>query len=132
MSDATDAGFDPFVYQGRIERVVDGDTFEATIDLGFDIRSAETVRLHGVDTREVHGVAHGTEEYRRGSEHRAFVEDWFTQNASVDSEWPFVVYSFDDSHGKYGRLLADFAPRDEPTALLSDALLEEFDDVEQY
>ena len=132
MSEDGEGHFDPYVYRCRVDRIIDGDTFEVTFDLGFDINFEQLVRLHGVDTREIHFVAEDTEEYRRGMRHKEFVEEWFAEEGADDAEWPLVSYTVDDTRGKYGRFLADFAPRDEPTALLSDALLEEFDDVEQY
>ena len=36
----------------KINRVVDGDTIDVTIDLGFDLHKKERVRVAGVDTPE--------------------------------------------------------------------------------
>ena len=36
----------------KINRVVDGDTIDVTIDLGFDLTKKERVRIAGVDTPE--------------------------------------------------------------------------------
>ena len=36
----------------EINRVVDGDTIDVTIDLGFDLYKKERVRVAGVDTPE--------------------------------------------------------------------------------
>ena len=36
----------------KINRVVDGDTIDVTIDLGFDLAKKERVRIAGVDTPE--------------------------------------------------------------------------------
>ena len=42
-----------FVYQAELERVVDGDTVDVTLDLGFDVKlHKQRVRLHGIDTPE--------------------------------------------------------------------------------
>jgi micrococcal nuclease len=41
-----------YVYIGRVDRVVDGDTVDATIDCGFGIYCSHRFRLHGVDTPE--------------------------------------------------------------------------------
>lgn len=38
-----------------VDRVIDGDTFDVTIDLGFDLSMKARVRLHGVDTPEKFG-----------------------------------------------------------------------------
>ena len=44
---------DAFVYQAELERVVDGDTVDVTLDLGFDVKlHKQRVRLHGIDPPE--------------------------------------------------------------------------------
>ena len=44
---------DAFVYQAELERVVDGDTVDVTLDLGFDVKlHKQRGRLHGIDTPE--------------------------------------------------------------------------------
>ena len=39
-------------FQARVKRVVDGDTLDLDIDLGFHITLRERVRLMGIDTPE--------------------------------------------------------------------------------
>ena len=41
-----------YEYKCNITRVVDGDTVDAEIDLGFDIVYKSRVRLYGIDTPE--------------------------------------------------------------------------------
>ena len=49
MSDNPEA----FVYQAELDRVVDGDTIDIILDLGFDVKlHKQRVRLHGIDTPE--------------------------------------------------------------------------------
>ena len=49
MSNAPDA----FVYNAILERIVDGDTFDCSLDLGFDVKlHKQRVRLAGIDTPE--------------------------------------------------------------------------------
>ena len=44
---------DSFVYNATLERIVDGDTFDCTLDLGFDVKlHKQRVRLAGIDTPE--------------------------------------------------------------------------------
>jgi micrococcal nuclease len=44
---------DPYVYRIKsITKVVDGDTIDADIDLGFDISLTKRIRLAGIDTPE--------------------------------------------------------------------------------
>jgi endonuclease YncB( thermonuclease family) len=40
-------------YVGVVERVIDGDTVEVRIDLGFDVWRVESIRLRGVDAPEL-------------------------------------------------------------------------------
>lgn len=89
---------DCFVYPAQVVRVVDGDTLDVEIDLGFHIRTKERVRLYDIDTPEIFG---STAE-PRGQAARAFVEWWLPEDRRVvlDSR----KY---DARGKYGRVLAD-------------------------
>ena len=49
MANAPDA----FVYNATLDRIVDGDTFDCILDLGFDVKlHKQRVRLHGIDTPE--------------------------------------------------------------------------------
>ena len=42
-----------FVYKCELDRVIDGDTFDCIIDLGFDVKlHKQRVRLSGIDTPE--------------------------------------------------------------------------------
>lgn len=44
-----------YVYKAHIDRVIDGDTFDATVDLGFQITTYQRLRLTNVDTPEMKG-----------------------------------------------------------------------------
>lgn len=44
-----------YVYKARIDRVIDGDTFDATVDLGFQITTYQRLRLVNVDAPEMKG-----------------------------------------------------------------------------
>ena len=41
-----------YIYRGKLERVVDGDTIDALIDVGFDIWIKKRIRYSGIDTWE--------------------------------------------------------------------------------
>ncbi len=45
-----------YTYRAEILRVVDGDTVEAEIDLGFHVTMRRMVRLRGINAPEVHGA----------------------------------------------------------------------------
>ena len=43
----------PYFYKCELERVIDGDTVDVTINLGFDVQlKKQRLRLHGIDTPE--------------------------------------------------------------------------------
>ena len=44
-----------YTYKAHVNRVVDGDTFDVTIDLGFRITTFQRLRLTGVDPPEIRG-----------------------------------------------------------------------------
>ena len=114
-----------YEYQAQIDEVVDGDTIDVVVDLGFNMRRDIRLRLDGVDTAETYGVSNDSEEYARGSEHTQFVEQWI--DTDTTSEWPFIVRT--EKKGKFGRYLATIE-RKEDRNELTEALLEEFDGVE--
>jgi micrococcal nuclease len=121
---------DLWQYRARVARVVDGDTLDLVIDLGFGVSLSgdeARVRLRDIDTAETYGVSKDSEEYARGSRHKAFVEAWVAE--TDDEEWPvFVRTEKDDERGKYGRWLAVIQRRADG-AVLNDDLVAEFGDA---
>jgi len=69
-------------YRAELDRVVDGDTLDVVIDLGFYIRIKERISLEGVDTPEIYGVPQDSEEYRKGLEAKAYVEKRLAENGN--------------------------------------------------
>ena len=120
---------DLWQYRADIERVVDGDTLDLVIDLGFGINLSgdeARVRLLDIDTAETYGVRKESDEYRTGQEHKAFVEEWVSQAGNI--EWPFYVETRkDDERGKYGRWLAVIIRRQDGNVLNED-LVRKFGD----
>ena len=120
---------DLWQYRADVERVVDGDTLDLEIDLGFGITltgDEARVRLLGIDTAEIFGSPEGSDEYEAGQEHKAFVQQWV--DGAGDEEWPvFVETRKDDERGKYGRWLATLHRRSDETVLNED-LIDEFGD----
>lgn len=99
-------------YWARLERIIDADTFDVTVDLGFGIYLRVRLRLFGIDAPEVYGVAHDSKEYAKGLEAREYVRDWVARNATYTEKdrapW-FQIRSFDGNKlkgGKFGRWLA--------------------------
>ena len=117
-----------YEYQAAPMTVVDGDTIDVTVDLGFRIHREIRLRLLGIDTHETYGVPKDSEEYRRGAEETAFVEEWMA--AAPDGQpWPFFIAT--EKRGKFGRYLAEIERRVDG-AVLNDDLLEEFGDEIRY
>jgi len=112
-------------FPARCTRVVDGDTIELIVDLGFDTRRSVTARLVGVNTHEIHGVTTESAEYQRGITEKEFVTEW-VDDANEPADWPLYVYS--DRRGKFGRSLARIERRTDGR-ILNDDILEAFDDV---
>ena len=69
-------------YLAELDRVVDGDTLDVVIDLGFYIKIKERIRLEGLDTPEIYGVPQDSEEYRRGLEAKEYVERRLAENGN--------------------------------------------------
>lgn len=115
-----------WVFPARLDRVVDGDTVDMLVDIGFRARFEVRVRLAGVDTAEIYGVKHDTEEYARGTEHADFVQDWFAANAS-SLRWPYLLATRKDS-GKYGRW-PGIVEAQATGAVLNDDLIAEYPEV---
>lgn len=90
-----------WTYPAECIEVVDGDTYDLRVDLGFKTTKTIRIRMRGVDTAEVYGVPKESEEYQAGSEQSAFVREWFEEADSL------YVETHKDEKGKYGRYLAD-------------------------
>ena len=86
----------------KIDKVLDGDTIDVTIDLGFDLYKKERVRIAGVDTPE---------KRTRNLEEKALGIDatnWLKEKlkAGVDGDDDLTIRTeLVGGVGKYGRLL---------------------------
>jgi micrococcal nuclease len=85
-----------FEYKCKVEKVVDGDTVDLEIDLGFKISIRERVRLYGVNTPEKRG-----KEKEAGLAATGYTKWWLN-----DDRGPFLVRTLKDKRGKFGRMLA--------------------------
>tara|TARA_R100001594_G_scaffold127063_1_gene164612 strand:- start:124 stop:513 length:390 start_codon:yes stop_codon:yes gene_type:complete len=82
----------------EIVKVVDGDTVDIIIDLGFDLSKKERVRLAGIDTPE--SRTRDLEEKKLGLEAKEFLERRLLDCVKL------IVKTEKD--GKYGRMLGWF------------------------
>ena len=86
----------------EINRVVDGDTIDVTIDLGFDLYKKERVRVAGVDTPEKR--TRDKEEKELGIDATNWIKDRL--EAAIAGEEDLVIRTeLVGGVGKYGRLL---------------------------
>ena len=86
----------------EINRVLDGDTIDVTIDLGFDLYKKERVRVAGVDTPEKR--TKNLEEKALGIEATNWLKEKLEGAISGDDELS-VRTELVGGTGKYGRLL---------------------------
>ena len=89
-----------YEYGCTVERVVDGDTIDVVLDLGFDIRFKSRVRLYGIDTPE--SRTRDKDEKVRGKMAGAFLKDAVNNGSKV-----VIETKLKDSRGKYGRVLGE-------------------------
>ena len=97
-----------FIYHiTAIERVVDGDTVDAVIDLGFDVRYCGRIRLLGIDTPE--SRTRDLAEKFYGKLSSAALKSWvhwavMSDKDDIDIE---IRCPEADSRGKFGRILGE-------------------------
>ena len=97
-----------FIYRvSSLEKVVDGDTIDVTIDLGFDVCTKQRVRLLGIDTPE--SRTSNAEEKVFGLLSKKKLKEWCLK--AVESEKDDIEIQLRcperDSRGKFGRILAE-------------------------
>tara|TARA_R100001594_G_scaffold89862_1_gene124348 strand:+ start:11901 stop:12287 length:387 start_codon:yes stop_codon:yes gene_type:complete len=100
---------DKFVYNAKLVRVVDGDTCDAMIDLGFDTWVKKRIRFAGVDTWE--SRTRNKEEKKKGLEAKAYTKKMLESS----DEGNFTLKSY--GTGKYGRVLGEIFLEGEDVSL---------------
>ena len=86
-------------YSCKLVRVVDGDTADAMIDLGFNVWVKRRIRFYGVDTWE--SRTRDLEEKKLGLAAKAYVKDLLEN--SDDGKFSIISHGT----GKYGRVLGE-------------------------
>lgn len=90
-------------YKAKLVRVVDGDTIDAEIDLGFGVFIKQRIRLYGIDTPE--SRTKDLEEKERGLAAKARLTELLPRE--------FIVQTILNKRGKYGRVLGTLLVEDE-------------------
>ena len=86
----------------KINKVVDGDTIDVTLDLGFSLTKKERVRIAGVDTPEKR--TRNLEEKELGIDATNWLKDKIKDTLTGDDELT-IRTELVGGVGKYGRLL---------------------------
>jgi len=102
---------DPYIYRvKKVIKVVDGDTIDADIDLGFDISLTKRVRLNGIDTPESRTT--DLKEKALGLE----VKEWLKHKLEGAKDI-LIKTQLPDSTEKYGRILGNLYINNESLSL---------------
>jgi micrococcal nuclease len=90
-----------YIYRGKLERVVDGDTIDALIDVGFDIWIKKRIRYSGIDTWE--SRTRDLAEKAKGLEAKARNKALLMEISSKSGYFRLKSHGV----GKYGRVLGE-------------------------
>ena len=85
-----------YIYKASLIRVVDGDTVDLIIDLGFDTSRKERFRLYGIDAPEIR--------FEAGKAAKAWLEDALMPLEAIYVQT--IQLSTKAKRDKYGRFLA--------------------------
>ncbi len=100
---------DKYNYSAKLLRVVDGDTADAMIDIGFDCWVKKRIRFYGVDAWE--SRTRDKEEKVKGLAAKAYVKDLLENS----DEGKFAIKSH--GVGKYGRVLGELFVKGHDTSV---------------
>jgi micrococcal nuclease len=87
-----------YKYTAKVKRIVDGDTIDAYIDLGFNVHVDKRIRFMGIDTPESRTRDLTEKRYGLGAKYR--LTEMLESNGNV-----FTLQSH--GTGKYGRVLGE-------------------------
>jgi micrococcal nuclease len=82
----------PYIYRGKVIKIVDGDTVVIQIDLGFNMTMIDSFRLYGINAPEMSTQA--------GKDTKLYLGYILPLNSEI------VVQTHKDKREKYGRWLA--------------------------
>jgi micrococcal nuclease len=107
----TQSNITPYIYRIKsVTKVVDGDTIDADIDLGFDISLTKRIRLAGIDTPESRTT--NLKEKALGLESKEWMKKTLAgaKDILIKTELP-------DSTEKYGRIIGHLFINGQETSL---------------
>ena len=107
-----------YTYKAKLIRVIDGDTIDAEIDLGFGVFMRQRVRLYGINTPE--SRTRDLEEKERGLASKARLTELIAKE--------FIIETLLNKRGKFGRILGvihSTLPDSDETFNVNERLVEE-------
>jgi micrococcal nuclease len=103
-------------YNATVSRVVDGDTIDVILNLGFDITLKGRIRFHGMNAPE--SRTRDPEEKMRGLESKIYVEKWVEGH-----DQKVIIQTSLDKRGKFGRILGRILCPDDKCDCLNDDMI---------
>jgi micrococcal nuclease len=108
-----------YEYKCKVNKVIDGDTVDVDIDLGFGVvLTDERVRVMGIDTPE--SRTRNKVEKLFGLASKARLKELLSKHCVLKTE---INKNGEDMKGKFGRVLGDFVATD--GRMITDILIEE-------
>ena len=108
-----------YEYRAKINKVVDGDTVDVDIELGFDIvLTGQRVRIMGIDTPESRTSDEVEKVFGLAAKNR--LKELLGPTAVLRTQ---VEKDGDDAKGKFGRILGDFVAPD--GRMVTEVMIEE-------
>ena len=98
---------DKYIYRAKLDRVVDGDTIDAMIDVGFDIWVKKRIRYMGIDTWE--SRTRDLDEKKKGMAAKYRNLELLEKVSAKSGYFRLKSYGV----GKYGRVLGEIFIQDE-------------------
>jgi micrococcal nuclease len=109
---------DPYIYRIKsVTKVIDGDTIDADIDLGFDISLTKRIRLAGIDTPE--SRTRNLEEKALGLESKEWMKKTLAGATDI-----LIKTELPDSTEKYGRIIGHLFINGQETSLNNQMIAE--------
>lgn len=96
----------------EIIKIVDGDTLDVLIDLGFGVTIKQRVRLYGIDAPE--SITSDGKEKKIGLESKEYLRNWLSEKEDL------IIKTLKDD--KYGRILAKITSRDNNSCVNDDMI----------
>jgi micrococcal nuclease len=101
-----------YEYRCKLLRIIDGDTLELDVDLGWDVHIIGTVRLSGIDAPENRGITK-----IEGRAAQLWLMSAVRKREPEDPAPTLTIRTKKDKTGKYGRMLAELFVQGDPASV---------------